>query len=1002
MTDIHLSRLSHDVVQDTYKELHALLDSLGDAEAEDRSPLLLDFLLKARHRFARLLVAVRWFMSYSAFHSSAQVTKQLASMRSNIFTNDADSLWTVSGITTGAAAPPSAVQEAAEIMGAAEFFDRMPRVIENALGIDVRGDMKRATQAVDLATKTDPKLSIEDPKPAPTQGSVASKTEEPINSLEADDITPEAIERLRIATKQVISSSLPDGVVIMKLGVRPGNAAVQIGIPDAWTADVILDQLKVKDASILLLRFSILVDSHPDAKSKIHSKSRSHERAVPLRKEAKEPLRQMLEDRMRWATLDAASSNPNRDFESALLCLSRAMSFECCGSLAMEHVRLQASALLSEIAWSKTKISLSGVGSEGDGNPPIIIEYWKNSHMRASIVISLPTEENYAHWKGDILNVAHHEKLLACTQPPRLCVKSINVESLLLDTCRIRATYQLRQLQQFCDSKLQTGLTTKIIHSGCSVVSLVVFFDNQGAGLKFGFSLKTGGFFVHCVGVVNLAICRGGLYASSLENALWNGDRFFSRGANVIGETIMSIISKTLELLRMHVAMRSVCAADMGAITTWPPGPASVEKPKMTEGDIEMIKPPLVPIDLKRPRHFLSLVSVANKADAYIASTGSHVSKRARKLPYHYTTSSNGYCYFEGRQPEGEKEPAWCNSLHNSSHGMANWVETRYLMDARLRQAMLLIEFSDIKLGTPLHGDYMRRSPYRMPIVMKTSPIETQSAYLHLRGPTGWQVQLTLANDMFDENNFRGLHVSYSPSTCVLSFSYPVVSSSAVRLFSKDLIRVRTCAALLNGLSTKSKIYKVVGRNPRHVCIEACGLKLVVGLGKHAVQIESYPAMPLLSSQLIPHIEEILNDTGKDMGRWCGDLVDRAVPLGMAIQSAFPQDPSLFRVRFMTALRARLLIGTRVKQQAYAIDIDARSNNGYVMLIDVARAHAVTSAAKGQDASSTQFKPIPFWDGALSKVVSKGVGKRMHEGAAVAVQITIMKGLLRAIVNALQ
>lgn len=167
-------------------------------------------MLKTLHRFASLLVALPWFRSSSAFHSSAKACSEIAHARFLAFTNSSDALVAIPCVVRGAAAQASAVQEAAEILGASAFFGRIPRRKETAIGLD-----KIA--------------SINDVDCSDSEAENADR-----------DATTEAIERLGRSTRYVVRSSLPEGIDVMRATAPPNDAAIRVGVPAPWPADLIL------------------------------------------------------------------------------------------------------------------------------------------------------------------------------------------------------------------------------------------------------------------------------------------------------------------------------------------------------------------------------------------------------------------------------------------------------------------------------------------------------------------------------------------------------------------------------------------------------------------------------------------------------------------------------------------------------------------------------------------------------------------------------------------
>lgn len=442
MAEAPLSRLTHDVVQDTYRALHALLDSLSETAPPDRPKRLLDFFMNMRHRFARLLVIVRWFMSYSAFHGSANATRDLAFNHANTYTMDADTLYYALTTLRRFNTPPCALADASHILASSNYLFRLPRIIESSIGINVATSphMKSVPLLAAPETETAPGEQRPSKLERPTLKRNAADMvdtdendddvvvyedddddDDDVDDDDDDDVTEEALERLKLHTRRVVNDHLPRGVCIIREGVAPKGVAVRIGVPKAWSADVILDSLPPQTAScIRLLSFRILVDGSPDAPTLMHSRQRAKERALPLAKYHVSPLREMLDDRMRWACIvNPADPNPPsfaKRMRAALHSLSSALSLEFCGAMTMAHVREQVGALMMSRTWRDSELTASGrwmddvhfrrttqqhlhqqqqkrTNKERElgtfRRQPVCIWYWQKSYRRASITLDI-------------------------------------------------------------------------------------------------------------------------------------------------------------------------------------------------------------------------------------------------------------------------------------------------------------------------------------------------------------------------------------------------------------------------------------------------------------------------------------------------------------------------------------------------------------------------------------------------------------------------------------
>lgn len=955
--DVPLSRLAAEVVQTAYRELHALLDSLSEATDDDRRARMLQYVLRARHRLVRLLVAVRWHMDYSAFHGSASGARQLAMARAAAFAAGADSLWVVEQTARAAAAHASAVQPAAEILSDAKVFHRIPRLIEAAVGVD-------------------------------------------LDASSDDDGETEAKVRLSVVTRYAVREALPKGVVVLDWNVAPGNAAVRIGVPKVWEADVVLDRLSVKDAYLLLLRFAVHIASDIDTPDGARARRPRGSTVLPISPSQREPLRQMLEDRMRWSA-DAGGESRIR---AVLQCLSAAMSFECCGQLAMGHVRTQATALAAHPLWRAAALTLHGVGSQASSTAPVRIEYWPKSPLRASVVISALQEED----KRDVSNTLRvsHEPPLSMTQrEPSLTVTSINVEALLLNSGRARARDALLRLRAECAESLAPLLLhASVVSTGFACESLVIDFGCEGTALRLSMSLKTGGLSIETCGALRLGMSESPILAANAKRLLWNGERQFSKGMTDAHRLLCECIQTLQPLLKHCVEARKAYAVDGATLMVWPPGASSVETPSSKDNTVN-IQPPLLAVERKRPKRFIILDSVAKAGSEGNVPTSLPPAKRARTMPLAFSTSSDGCVFMQGKEPLSlpKPHPKLVDGSQTSAHGMAEWAEIRHAIDIRLQRDQLLREFEHAGLATAIDCDYGLKSPHRTALNMKAAPLPVKHAFLLVHGDDGWEIQLTLTADLFDEEQSNSGVVSYLPATRLLTFSYHSVSIVSLKCFGRDIARARIAAALAQGLPKESKFYKLQRCTPSFTQLTACGLRVTLGYGKHGFQIETSPAHPVLRGHLIPLMEELLSATGRDMGATLADLLELSLPIGLALSVAVPEDPALSRIRFMTALQARIVVANPTRTVTCGIEVDGRNGRERVIVMDVGRmkSQAVAAAAangEAQASSAGSFKHIPQWEAILSRLASSRTGHVIHGEAAVVVAIGSLDRLLRAIV----
>ena len=962
MNQVNLARLSHDVVQNTYKELHALLDSLGDVQPEEKREKLLAFLLQIHHRFARLLVAVRWYFSYSAFHNSAQVTRELATRRSNVPTLDADTLWMVSNVSRGAAAQSSAIAEAAEVLGASSVFDRIPRVIEASIGKDARK----------IAKQLDSESSD-------------------------DDLQSEVKERLRVATRLAVSNSLPEGVKIIKFGVPPNATAIRIGIKGAWTADVLLDRLQVDNARLHLLRFAISVDTDPDASSPLRSKYQNRERGLLLPKDIMRPLREMIHDRMGWIA-DETGNKENR-MKNILTTLAKALSNECCAKISMDHIRSQLSALMLQKSWRSYGLSLSGVGSQAGDNVPVVIRLWPGSHMKGSISTSCGDSDAPLDPNGRIVHIKTSPEAWSRDEKFDLDLRSINMESLILQVCQARAVKELKHIQEMCTTFLPKIVQTQVVSTSPASVTLLVKVD-AAPTVGFEICLRSGGLRVYLYRSVPLAAASvDSVTARELKHATWSGNRFF-RETVLMFNAVKNVINKVLTTLRIYASTFNANFGGFGTSSSWPPGPAIRENQKFEKAGIHIL-PPFTPLERKRPRTFLTV----NYADKELSAAEENVLRQAnkrRRLPrVAYTRSSDGCAFVDGNKTLEIPSNALGESLQLTASRIATFAESRQKVALILQVSRLLKELENLKLAVPTDEMSLIRTPHNVSVMLKTRPIQCTDAHVSLSEDGRWAVQLTVTNEIFDDNNFPGFTLSYSARNRRLTFTYPTLSPASISCFTTDLARARVAAALAMGLSDNSRYYKVLKKLPTHVELETCGLHLTCGRDKSRISFRSIPEKPILSRELLPLLEEVLSAAGPDMTTALPSFMETAIPLAVALEEAAPKDPKGYKIRFHNALLARISVVSKSKKVVYTLELDVRRGRGLAVMSDVARIAALRTP-DGNAAHRSQTKPIPIWDAVRNSLTSNRSARSVLSGCGIAMDVTLLKKLLPTLIKNLE
>lgn len=634
MNDVPLSRLTHDIVQNTYKDLHALLDSLGDASPSERNERLIDFLLNARHRFARLLVSVRWFMSYSAFHGSAQMTRQMASSRSDVYTYDADGLFNVSQAAKAASSLPSALAEAAEILGPSGILRRLPRVIESSIGLGIRpasAKGKKGLQSLPTGEKQSDIASGNHADNLKSEGSKSpSRDDNDYGSTDDSDgdVATEAIERLRATVHRVVVDNLPPGVRVLDSGVSGNDAAIRIGVPGAWIVDIVLDGLKEEAKALRVLTQEINVDGHPDAPTGMHYRRKARdakERALPLRQEQSTPLRALINDCMYLTAVSLPEEWSESDrIKRVLRALVLLMSLECCAGIAMAHIRSQAGALLTSRGWKESGLTATGRWQEERRkNPKCTLNYWPRSHLRASVSFSPAKVQDENSFNPDkdtkaittIIDIKHNPPLPGRGLEVALCLGSLNVEESVLHCGRLRAQNELVPIAIQCNDKFKAdGVSARVVSSGKTCESVIVKFGYNEGAVVFNMSLTSGGFSVTPRGFIASELEANREATLSARQAIWKGEKFFPK-SEALWSSVEPIVKEFSRVARLGAVARCVLGGGGDVFSTWPPGVANVENSGL-KGDGTMILPPFTTAERKRPRAFISLVGFARMNDS--------------------------------------------------------------------------------------------------------------------------------------------------------------------------------------------------------------------------------------------------------------------------------------------------------------------------------------------------------------------------------------------------
>lgn len=1005
MSDVPLSRHAHDVVQNCYKELHALIDSLSDVSSEERGNRLIDFVLKSRHRLARLLVSVRWFMSYSAFHSSAQTTRQIAATRSDMYMHDADGLFSVYQATQAASSLPSALAEAAEILGPSKLLRRLPRVIESSIGLDLR-------TASTKAPSTSPSVPT-----APVDGDIVmsehcnndkfGNAHSPVHSGSSesisdsdDDVTNEAMERLRATTHRVVVDSLPPGVRVLQPGVGENGVAVRIGVPDVWSADIVLDGVKEEASAVRVLAQQIYVDGNPDAPTGMHSRRKARnatERTLPLRNEKNIQLRALLNDRLYFVSQSLSSdlSEPDR-IKQVFFALARVMSLECSAGIAMAHIRSQAGALLVSRAWKESGLHVTGRWQDERLKLPMCtLTYWPRSHLRSTISVcahnihneGMTTSEEDAKMISRIIDIKHDPPLSGQGKYLNLRLNSLNLQELLLDCGRMRARNELSKIVTLCNAEFEKDCLSANLVSNATCESVLAVFDKNEVALVFKWSLTTGGLSVRPRGIVACALNprREGL--EKLNRAIWDGEKFFQR-SEAIWSVVKVVLQEFRHVFRQEAVIRGFLACGGDVLPTWPPGVSQVVKGS-TIVDFPTIAPPFTTVERKRARSFISLTGLdgdtpdnckrqRRENSIVVAKLQNNSEREEDKLPSssqwrlkRQAEGSNdlatspkrrkravesqfglrhkfidGMVFFEGLAPsESPSSSKSTRSKALTANRICRWLEVRHDAESRYRREPLLnsLAKSGVITSWDSNGPFEQNGVIEVPVSLRALPMDVGKAVVQFRGDEEWSLRLKLRKDIFDEGGISNVGPSYRKDSRILQFSYANISKSSVQNCVREVIRARTAATLILSLLDQEKGYKVLEKQFSHVTVESSGKRLMVGLGNVSLEVEAWPKSEVFRTEVAPLMEEILSESRREMGRMLSMMLKMTIPMVDALEKAILIFSPVAKcyVRLSTVFRARLVVVLRTSKKeptVVGVDIDGHRGNGRVIIYDVGRA----------------------------------------------------------------
>lgn len=1037
---VALSRLVNDVAQETYKDLHATMDTLGDAELEVRRTKMLDYAMRTRHRIVRLLACVQWWGDYSAFHCSATEVRDASVARVANIELTADALWETAHTVRGASATAPSLVAAAQLLGGEALFQCLPQLIENAAGLDV------------------PLLPSVDLKPW----------------NEKDDL----VLNLGTRTREFVRDGLPTGCAVLQWRVPPRDAAVRIGVANVWDVDVIADGLNQSEAILRVLRVGIHVGSDEDAVGPLRRRSVAGARLKRLKSEHRslcspeeeERLRNLLEERMYLAGLVKVSASPTgNDVEKAensdegalesgvetsggskdednhksrirsmLLALHNCMSYDIAAAFVMVHVRAQAAALQAHPIWRSCSLGVDGTSKSADPWSPVVIKYWTNLIRPSSVVVAPPAFDEDSSMEGVIL--AEHSPPVLGKTFPQLRLSMVNIETLLLQSMELRARDLLRELSSFCENDgLIEPNAYQLSHTRRSTLVLNLV---PNGGVEVSIVLPSGAVRLNAYG--SCAPC--GEQADISGSFKFAEDRVFYslRDMQVHVKEFMQRVKKSTVSV---ITARNGQAGDLGVLCRCPPGLASAgAKSEVRESMLLADSAPFATLQPQAVNSFLSLRHVEDhsKDSAFrntssgfhlseVASVGEQTSDPERELGSRRglkrDSTGDGLVFYQGQlsdtlshEASGSSRTAgdvrgWSGFSRISGAATAQLIS--FWDDARVqRERDLLVEGLMARgvIESVLDDESETRTLfllYRTGVTVNANPLAVSTAELRLDRGEGWRLILTLLTDTWS-NSSDGMFsstISFDRAMRQLIFKYPSVSTNYMDVCSADIRATRALVAVADELNhLDSKIFKVEGRQLRQVRVRLENFRIVVGWSASANGYTiSMSPVKSGTQQFAQLVEEAMNaepmkESFDGSGALLGKLIEYASPLAVAIAYSVPANSSLCSVRFSMCWRARVTVAGKRGSQ-HLMDIDARQPQG-VMIIDFARALAVKAESGGlgdqRSAERMKYQPVPKWDSVKKELIASQRGKDYHSGAGLMVRMSVLGTVMKALVESSQ
>lgn len=1060
---VALSRLVNDVAQETYKDLHATMDTLGDAELEVRRTKMLDYAMRTRHRIVRLMACVQWWGDYSAFHCSATEVRDASVARAADIELAADSLWETAHTVRGASATAPSLTSAAQLLGGESLFQCLPQLIENAAGLDV------------------PLLPSLELKPW----------------TEKDDL----VLNLGTRTREFVRYAQPVGCSVLQWRASPRDAAVRIGVPGVWDVDVIADSLEQSEAVLRVLRVGIHVGSDEDAVGPLRRRSVKGARLKRLKSdrrslcspEEEERLRNMLEERMYWAGLDdgnlgsgpaseddlimdeksnvdtkrALGKNPVMALDAAgfsvdgmksgaeidccskdeckhklrvrrmLLALHNCMSHDVAAAFVMDHVRAQASALQAHPIWRNCSLAVDGTSKSADPWSPVVIKYWTNLMRPSSITVAPPAFEGGSSMVGVVH--AEHAPAVLGVKFPQLRLSMVNIETLLIQSMELRAQDILSEIASFCEKNdLVKPLAHQLSDTRRSTLLLNLF---PNGGIEVTIILPSGALRLHAYG--SCAPCgeEHGVY----EAVNFEKDRVFYTLRDMqkhIQEFVLGVKQSTVSL----ITARNGRAGDLAVIPRCPPGVASTgAKSQVRESMLLADSAPFVALQPSEANAFLSLrhVEVRSRKDSFrsaifgphlmeVACAGEQTSNPERDLAVSRRglkrdSTDDGLSFFQGqvcgasfREPTGDPTALEYSGMWNgfskvsavaAADLISFWDEARVqrqrdlLLEGLMARGVIESVLDDGGESQPL--SFL----YRTDVTVNANPLPVLTAVLRLDRGEGWRLILTLLTDTWSDasDNMFSSTLSFDRRMQELTFKYPVANTNYMDMCTADIQGTKALVAIADELvNLDSKVFTIERRFLQQVRLRLEDFHVVVGWNSSSIAytIGMTPSQSG-TQQFAQLLEEAVNaelmrESYQGSGAVLGKLLEYASPLAVAVAHSVPANSSYCNVRYSMCWRARVTVAGKRGSQ-HLVDIDARQPQG-VMIIDFARALAVKaeSGGIGEQRSAAEhmiYQPVPKWDSVKKELISSQRGKVYHSGAGVMVCMSVLGTVLKALVE---